>query len=210
MLLGGERRLSSSDLLALLTKIVTMNHFEAQEFKDRLNEPAKIYSFECGDLVDEVANLQIFSGTANAVETYFNGKHLSERDTQMPVAIVKESGGIFEFTIQNMGGKECHLLTCHVKKKYQGQGKSKDMVKAIKDTCFEHWGYQKIYGRAGIARVDEGVAGKGDWRQVFQEYEGQQIKGLMKFWLSQKDVFPLTDFDKQADKDRFVILPKGS
>ena len=200
--------LSPKDLLALLAKIVTMNHHEAEDFQQRLNEPARISSFDYGELAEKFGNLEVYHATANATEAYFNGSYLSDRETRLPVSIVKEENGIFEFIIQNLGCTDCHLLSCHVKQAHQGKNKSKDMIKAIKDICFNHWGYKKIYARAGIARVDEGVASKGDWRESFVEYKGEQMKNLMRFWLKQDNVFPLTDYDKKADKDKFVILPK--
>ena len=201
--------LSPKDLLALLAKIITMNHHEAEDFQQRLNEPARISSFDCGELAEKFGNLEVYHATANATEAYFNGSYLSDRETRLPVSIVKEKSEIFEFIIQNLGGTDCHLLSCHVKQAHQGKNKSKDMIKAIKDICFNHWGYKKVYARAGIARVDEGVASKGDWRESFVEYKGEQMKNLMRFWLKQDNVFPLTDYDKKADKDKFVILPKG-
>jgi hypothetical protein len=201
--------LSPKDLLALLAKIVTMNHHEAEDFQQRLNEPARISSFDYGELAEKFGNLEVYHATANATEAYFNGSYLSDRETNLPVSIVKEENGIFEFIIQNLGGTDCHLLSCHVKRKHQGQNKSQDMIKAIKDICFNHWGYKKIYGRAGIARVDEGVMGAGDWRQAYVQYKDEQMQGLMRFWLKQEDVYPLTDFEPKSDKDKFVILPKG-
>lgn len=198
---------SPEHLMALLTKMAIMSNREAHEFQQRLNEPARIYSFDCGDLVENVGDLEIYDAQANALKTYFNGKFLSEKKTTLPSTLVKQKDGIFEFIIQNLGGKECHLLTCHVKKQHQGQGKSRDMIRAIKEMCFKHWGYDKIYGRAGIARVDEGISSKGDWRESIVEYDGKQMKALMRFWLKQENVHPLTDFESGADKDKFVIIP---
>ena len=209
MLTKYDRSISPKDILALLTKMATMSNRQAQEFQRSLHEPARIYSFDCGELAETVENLQVYDATANAVETYLKRGSLYERNITFPVSIVKESDGIFEFTIQNLGRRECHLLTCHVTKKHQGQGKSKQMVQAIKDSCIDHWGYNKIYGRAGIARVDEGVVCKGDWRESFVEYKGEQMTALMRFWLKQEGVYPLKDFEKGAGKDEFVIIPNG-
>ena len=207
MLANLDDSISPKHLVALLSKMAIMSNREAHEFQQRLNEPARIYSFDCGELVETVGDLEVYEATANAVKTYFNGSYLSEKKTTLPASLVKQKDATFEFITQNLGSKECHLLTCHVTRKHQGKGKSKEMIKAIEEMCFKHWGYVKVHGRAGIARVDEGVKGKGDWRECYVEYDGKQMTALMRFWLKQKNVFALTDYDSSADKDKFVIIP---
>ena len=67
--------------------------------------------------------------------------------------------------------------------------------------------YDKIYARAARPKVDQGVLGTEDWRETIVEYKGKQMTALMRFWLRQKNVFPLTDFEAGASNDRFVIIP---
>ena len=207
MLANLDDSISPKHLLALFTKMAMMSHREAHEFQQQLNEPAKIYSFDCGELLETVGNLEVYDAKANALKTYFNGSYLSDKHTTIPVSIVKDSDGIFEFTIQNIGGKNCHLIACHLTRKNQGKGQSKDMIKSIKELCFNHLKYDKIYARAARPKVDQGVLGTEDWRETIVEYKGKQMTALMRFWLRQKNVFPLTDFEAGASNDRFVIIP---
>ena len=124
MLANLDDSISPEHLVALFTKMAMMSHREAHEFQQQLNEPARIYSFDCGELVETVGDLEVYEATANAVKTYFNGSYLSEKKTTLPASFVKQKDGIFEFIIQGLGGKECHLLTCHVTRKNQGKGKN--------------------------------------------------------------------------------------
>ena len=207
MLANLDDSISPKHLLALFTKMAMMSRPEAHEFQQQLNQPARIYSFDYGDLVETVGDLEVYDATANADKTYFNGSYLSEKKITLPASFVKQKDGIFEFIIQGLGGKECHLITCHLTRKNQGKGQSKDMIKSIKELCFNHLKYDKIYARAARPKVDQGVLGTEDWRETIVEYKGKQMTALMRFWLRQKNVFPLTDFEAGASNDRFVIIP---
>lgn len=192
----------------MMTKMASLSTREAVEFQRQLNAPIRVYSIECGDLVEEVGNLEIYDGIAHGVKNTFSGGFLTEHNTTIPVSIVKDSDRIFGFTLQKLDNTNAYLMECHVSQLYQRQGKSREMLKAIKEVSFEKWQYSRLYLRAGIPRVDEGVVSNKDWRQKVVKYKGKQMTNLEKYWFKQKNCFPLTDFDSSAGADEFVIMPE--
>ena len=87
MLAHLDDSISPKHLVALLSKMAIMSNREAHEFQQQLNKPARIYSFDCCELVETVGDLEVYEATANAVKTYFNGSHLSEKKTALPCTL---------------------------------------------------------------------------------------------------------------------------
>jgi RimJ/RimL family protein N-acetyltransferase len=198
--------LNPKDMMAILTKWMTMSHYQREEFEAQLNETPKVSSIEESDkVIAKVDSVTIYNGVAKGTENYWNGSFISQRDVDFPVEIVKDNQGRFQFTLQRLSDEVVHLMCCSVSLDHQGRGLSKEMVKSIKSICFEHYDYHSIEARAAKPRNDPGIKGE-DWRSFHVNFKGRSMTALERFWLSQKDCFPRRDYESDADPDQFLIL----
>jgi hypothetical protein len=198
--------LNPKDMMAILTKWMTMSHYQREEFEAQLNETPKVSSIEESDkVISNVDNVTIYKGVAKGRENYWKGSFISQRDVDFPVEIVKDNQGRFQFTLQRLSDEVVHLMCCSVSLEHQGKGLSKEMVKSIKSVAFNHNSMKRVEARASIPRIDPGIKGD-DWRNCIVNYKGRSMIALLRFWLRQKDCHLRKDLEPDAEPDQFLIL----